>query len=79
MRSTAYGCKNIITNRIHISAPDYQKDKILGILKVLVKEFVFLVGVLLGGTGQKLSVLHVIVLYPPRVNIGFRSALIKRE
>lgn len=65
MRSTEYGCANMITNRIHISAPDYQNDKILGILKVLVKHFVCPMGVPLGGTGQKLFVLHVILLVLP--------------
>jgi len=40
MRSTAYGCANMITNKSHISASDYQKGKILGILKVFVKHFI---------------------------------------
>lgn len=54
MRSTEYGCANMITNRIHISAPDYQNDRILGILKVLVKHFVCPRGVPLGGYRTKI-------------------------
>lgn len=53
MRSTEYGCAIMITTRIHISAPDYQKDKILGILKVFVKHFIRLPGVPERGTGRK--------------------------
>jgi hypothetical protein len=65
MRSTEYGWAIMITNRIHISAPDYQNDKNLGILNNLVKLFICPMGVPLGGTGQKLFVLHVILLVLP--------------
>ncbi len=65
MRSTEYGCAIMITTRIHISVPDYQNDKILGILKVFVKHFIRLPGVPERGTGRKLFALCVILLVSP--------------
>ena len=65
MRSTKYGWAIMITNRIHISAPEYQKDKNLGILNNLVKRFICPMGVPLGGAGQKLLAVRVIFFYPP--------------
>ena len=68
----------MITSRIHISVPDYQNANKLGILRILVKLFICPRGLPFEGAGQKLFVLHVIFLYPPRDNTGIQSALIKR-
>ena len=40
MRSTWYGCANMITNKIHITRQEYQNALKLGILIILVKLFV---------------------------------------
>ena len=55
----------MITNKIHITVQDYQNDRILGILKVLVKLFICPNEQPLGGTGQKFLIFRVTSLLSP--------------